>query len=327
MKTAINLEYCKTDAEKFISKIDWKKSSPYPYKVACQNKWMEECCGHMKRPTVHNKKWTKMTCIVDAKPYTNKMEWFKNSQSAYAAAYLNGWLEECTTHMIRPIVWCKKWTEEKCIVDARRFIHIKDWMKESSSSYIAAGRMKILDKCSAHMEKLRQVHTLESCKEESLKYPYISEWDKNSNSTYVSACRNGWMEECTSHMSKIGGTSSSEKFILDMIREFYPTVKKYRDRKVKIEGKPYIKGFDIDMFIPELMKGIEFDGIYFHSFKCMRSQKSKKLWSDDDIRNYHKLKDDWFKTQGIEILHIKEADWFENQQKCIDLCFKFLNIK
>ena len=41
----------------------------------------------------------------------------------------------------------------------------------------------------------------------------------------------------------------------------------------------------------------------------MRNDKGKKLWSDEDIRNYHEIKDAWFATKGIKILHIKEEEW------------------
>jgi hypothetical protein len=42
------------------------------------------------------------------------------------------------------------------------------------------------------------------------------------------------------------------------------------DNKVKIKGKPYIHGFDIDIFIPELNIGIEFDGGYYHTFAGLK---------------------------------------------------------
>jgi uncharacterized protein (DUF488 family) len=58
----------------------------------------------------------------------------------------------------------------------------------------------------------------------------------------------------------------------------------------------------------------------------MRKNKSKKFWSDDDIRNYHEIKDDWFASKGIKILHIKEEDWIADKEICIQRCLKFLGV-
>lgn len=123
------------------------------------------------------------------------------------------------------------------------------------------------------------------------------------------------------------GTSFMEEELFTVIRTIYPSTKKIRDRKVKIETKPYIKGFEIDIYIPELKLGIEFDGTYHHSFEYMRKSKRRFEWSDDDIKNYHEIKDTWFLTKGIKILHIKEKDWLENKQACIDKCLEFLGVK
>lgn len=81
----------------------------------------------------------------------------------------------------------------------------------------------------------------------------------------------------------------------------------------------------VDIYIPELKLGVEFDGNYHHSFEYMRGCKKKVKWSDDDIRNYHEIKDTWFLTKGIAVLHIKEKDWLENKQACIQKCLDFLS--
>ncbi len=96
--------------------------------------------------------------------------------------------------------------------------------------------------------------------------------------------------------------------------------------KVKIPNKSYIKGFEIDIFVPELNKGIEFDGKYHHSFEYMRVDPKRAKWSDNDIHNYHEIKDAWFASKGIQILHIKEEDWNKNKELCVKRCLKFLNI-
>jgi hypothetical protein len=121
--------------------------------------------------------------------------------------------------------------------------------------------------------------------------------------------------------------SKSEIELFEKMRSFYPSAKKLRSR-VFIEDRPYIKRFEIDIFIPELNLGIEFDGEYYHSFEKMRADYNKRFWSDDDIRNYHQIKDNWFlSSKDIKILHIKWKDWDTNKEACIKRCLDFLASK
>ena len=112
----------------------------------------------------------------------------------------------------------------------------------------------------------------------------------------------------------------------DAVKSLFPSTTKLRDRKITIEGKPYMYGFDIDIFVPELMLGIEYDGGRSHSFEYMREDIYKAKWSDYDIRNYHEIKDAWFLTKGIKIIHIKEVDWKKDSDKCVKKCLEFLGV-
>ena len=124
--------------------------------------------------------------------------------------------------------------------------------------------------------------------------------------------------KCTNFESK------AEKELFAAIKQIYSSTKKLRS-KVEDQLRPYIKRFEADIYVPELNKGIEFDGKYYHSFECMRLDKSKKKWSDDDIHNYHEIKDAHFASKGIQILHIKEEDWNIDKEVCIKRCLDFLS--
>ena len=58
----------------------------------------------------------------------------------------------------------------------------------------------------------------------------------------------------------------------------------------------YRDGLEIDIYLPHLKLGFEFNGLYWHS----EEQKDK---------NYHKDKTNYFKEKGIRIIHIWEDDW------------------
>ena len=59
----------------------------------------------------------------------------------------------------------------------------------------------------------------------------------------------------------------------------------------------------------------------------MRKDKGKKNWPDEDIRNYHEIKDSYFASKGIQVLHIKEENWNKDKEECIQRCLNFLEIK
>ena len=80
--------------------------------------------------------------------------------------------------------------------------------------------------------------------------------------------------------------SFKEKEIIDFIKSIYngEIITSYRD------------GLEIDIFIPHLNIGFEFNGIWWHS------DKFKDKW-------YHINKTNFFKERGIRVIHIWEDDW------------------
>jgi hypothetical protein len=217
-----------------------------------------------------------------------------------------------------------KWSYEKLQEEALRHKTRKEFEINSSGAYQVATRRRILDQICSHMVPQLIYWTDAMLALEALKYPTRGEFQKKGSSAYSLASNRNLLDKICHHMKPSKGPSLSEKELLQNIKSIYPSTKKIMDRRVKIANKPYIKGFEIDIFIPELNRGIEFDGKHYHSYKFMRKDKRKKLWPHEDIRNYHKLKDDWFASKGIKILHIKEEDWIRNKEDCINQCLKFL---
>jgi len=180
-------------------------------------------------------------------------------------------------------------------------------------------------------------HTFEFVKKffESQKYTLISNKFINANSLLSVLCpkNHSWSIRFSDfyntgyrcpHCSE-RGTSAAEKELRGFIKDVYPNVYRLQDRKVKIDSKPYIKGFHIDIFIPELKRGIEFDGTYHHSVKGLK--RGRPFWSEYDLLNHSNIKDDWFASKGIQILHIKEEDWNVDKENCIKKCLEFLGVK
>jgi hypothetical protein len=168
-----------------------------------------------------------------------------------------------------------------------------------------------------------KAYTDEELQLEANKYKRRVDFSSRNMGAYLSALRRGLLDQICAHMKSSRGSSTAERELLSIIKSVYPGAKKLKDMKVLIPEKSHIRGFEMDILVGKL--GIEFDGDYYHSFEYMRACPQKKLWSDDDIRNYHPIKDSWFASKGIRILHIKEQDWIDDKETCIRKCMEFLN--
>jgi hypothetical protein len=95
---------------------------------------------------------------------------------------------------------------------------------------------------------------------------------------------------CTICYPISNSSSIKETMLFDFICENYNgTIKNnYRD------------GLEIDIYLPDLKIGFEFNGLYWHS------EKFKE-------KNYHLDKTNYFKEKDIRIIHIYEDDWVYRQ--------------
>jgi len=264
------------------------------------------------------KSWTLETLQEEALKYKIREEFKKNSNSAYQFAQKRRILDQICQHMK---ILHKNWTNEQLQAEALKYEIRWDFQKNSGGAYKAAQKRKILDKICKHMSSRHW--TIGELLEESSKYSNVGDFTLYSSKAYHFANKHKMLEQICQHMSRSKNISSLEHNLFNSIKQKYPNCKVLRDRKVKIINKPHIKGFDIDAFIPELCKGIEFDGKYWHSIPGLR--RSRNDWPSEDLMNYHQIKDKYFLSKGIQLLHIKEEDWIKNQQNCIDKCFKFLS--
>jgi predicted GIY-YIG superfamily endonuclease len=94
-------DVCLEEAQKFESKSDWALKSSASLDAAKTNGWFEICTMHMKRPISHRLKWTKDNCMVEALKYDSKSNWKLNAGGSFNSAKKNGWINDCTKHMIR----------------------------------------------------------------------------------------------------------------------------------------------------------------------------------------------------------------------------------
>jgi len=285
------------------------------------------------------KKWSKEELIFEALKYSQNKDFVKNSSGAYQAAKRSGILKIIRSHMIKPHPLKGKnhpnfmYTNEYLAEVASKYIKKEDFLKYDKKIYNAASARGILKQICKHTirKKIsRENHsqfkwTIEKIQEEAYKYTKRDEFKKSSGGAWSAAQNLGILDEVCNHMILGNNSSKSEISLFNIIKAIYPKTQKLIDKKAKIVGKPYIRGFELDIYIPELRKGIEFDGRYYHSFSGLK--RARPSWSDDDIINYHQLKDSYFLSKNIKVIHVKEEDWIKNKQACIDKCLEFLDNK
>lgn len=332
LKYVWTLEEIKIEALKYNNRKSFAAKCRGAYNTAKRIGILEDVCFHMlKRDDPHNLKWSIDNLKLEALKYKTRGSFQKNNGSAYGIARDRGVLDQICIHMISRSEIRGEFHGSSIRSDlelqniALRFANKLEFMEKESGAYQSAYKRGILDNICTHMlEGITTPWGIEDIQEEALKYNTRTEFQKNS-SAYQAASKRKILDNVCKHMSRDNTTSCYEKSLADRITALYPKTQKLRDRKVKIEGKPHIQGFDIDIYIPELRKGVEFDGDYWHSIPGLK--RSRDNWPEEDLVNYHKIKDTWFKTKGIDILHINEEDWLKDRQECIDKCMKFLEGK
>ena len=84
--------------------------------------------------------------------------------------------------------------------------------------------------------------------------------------------------------------------------------------KVIARNRKIIKPYELDIYIPELNKAIEFNGTYWHY--------SEKHF----IPGKHGLKSKLCRQKGIKLLHVREDLWLKDKEKMKNIIKNFLNL-
>lgn len=105
--------------------------------------------------------------------------------------------------------------------------------------------------------------------------------------------------------------SKPEKEIVNYIKTIY-------DNKIIENTRRVIKNYwtnrwlELDIYLPECNKAIEFNGTYWHNIDL------NKKWLDE-------IKMKQCKQKGIGLLVIKEDNWRKNKDKCLEEIKNFIN--
>lgn len=280
------LESCKSHALKYNSRSAWSAGHQGSYASAKRNGWFEECCKHMGGKVQH----TLENCLTVALKYQTAGALKKAQPNIYSAIHFNHWADECFAHMVQTR---ESWTLDKCKTIAANYFVQNHWKHGDKNSYAAAYRNGWLEQCCEHMEKFVN-YTFEECAASASKYTTRTDWRDNDTALYRAALRNKWAELCTTHMGEPNTVSSVEGKVFDYVRERCPDA---------IRGERTILGAkrEIDIYIPSLKLGIEYNGLAWHSDRFGRGD------------NYHQEKTNVAKSKGVRLVHIWSDEWLRKE--------------
>lgn len=256
---------------------------------------------------------------------------FKNRfKGAYCAAYRRGIFDE-VKKLLKTVN--KKWGNKQDIrTEALKHNRRVDFENACHGAYNAALKLgpEFMEDICSHMPPRDRFG--ENGSNFKWKDSYLAElasrclnkdeFYKKHPGPYQAACKRGLIHKICNHMPIRTASSSGEIELMGKIKEVYENAKKHVATKIKIKYRPYIHRFHLDIYIPELKKGIEYDGIYHHSLKGLA--RGRKNWPVAALKKYHEIKDLYFLSQGIQVLHINEKDWLFDKEGCIRRCLDFL---
>lgn len=166
--------------------------------------------------------------------------------------------------------------------------------------------------CQICMNNQRYTHNHVKNIIESEGYKLLSEEYKNSKQKLKVSCPEGheydvryndFQQGCRCPICWSQSTSSKiEEYICSLVKTLtgYEVLSNNRDQIINPLTN---QNLELDIWIPELRKAIEFNGIFWHSSKYSKAKD--------------KIKKEQCLVRGIDLLVIEEKDWLTNKEGCV----------
>lgn len=126
-----------------------------------------------------------------------------------------------------------------------------------------------------------------------------------------SKCSHEWITDiytrtkmgCSCPKCGMGNVSKLEIDLSEYIQQILP-----QDTEIITNSRQIIKPYELDIYIPELRKAVEFNGDYWHSDTIIR--KTKGISAKD----YHQQKMKLCNDNNIDLVFVWESDWLNNSE-------------
>ena len=161
--------------------------------------------------------------------------------------------------------------------------------------------------------------TADSIKFALSKCKTVSEVIEKHNGAYQTALRSGWWETICKdlNLKYLGGGSQLEKKVLAKIQDIYPTAKSKWFYPVTENSLGPVR-LQLDIFIPEICKGIEVNGNYWHS-NGFRPRSFATTPSE-----YHNAKKLFMRQHGVEYVELWESELIKDFDLTVSGAIDFL---
>ena len=139
--------------------------------------------------------WTKKRCLEEALKYSSCKDFNKYSNSAYSAAYRNGWLKDYKW-LIQTRNPPKYWDYDRCYNEARKYNSIYIFIKSCGVAYSVARKKGWLKDYDWFVPGKKQngYWNYDTCYQEAKKYKSRTCFCKGSAGAYNVARENGWLD-------------------------------------------------------------------------------------------------------------------------------------
>lgn len=263
------------EALKHNTRGAFKVSASAAYQRASKLEILDYVCRHMKQTVKPNNYWTFERCMESAKKHRSISEWqkAKGDGSAYIAARKNGWIEQCTAHMVKKEAKKKHWhVLENCIESAKPFSSISAWENANGSAVNAARLNGWMELCTVHMQRLYKPKgfwgCLENCMASASNYGTITEWQNGEGAAYQAARVNGWLDQCTAHMPYNLPSDNDAIYLWKVLGEFRNGVQVYKvgvtsvkrgDQRIREVAKTHGFDFEIEILAKTIGKATDLE--------------------------------------------------------------------
>lgn len=278
---AHTLESCRASAAKYPTKQAWRTAEYGAMQAAVRNGWFAECTGHMQSA----KRGTKRGAThISTEQWVAKAKAKHGDRYDYGSTVFNGATEKLT--IICP---------EHGPFDQVAWTHI------NGTGCPKCGRVKAKASLSFSRETFiaaaREIHG-GACDYSKVIY------DNNQTDVELVCPEHGsFWQRPGNHINKgygcprckLGGrVSTGEQELFDLVRSICPDAE--QSNRSVLGGK-----MEIDIFIPSLGVGVEFNGLVYHSTRFGK-----------DVR-YHQRKSELAAIVGVRLVHIWEDEWRTNR--------------
>ena len=195
-----NYEHCYQEAQKYNTRMEFKKGCSSAYDVAKKNKWLDKYTWFQKPQRISI--WTKEKCYKEARKYRYSTEFRKKCGKAWAKAYKEDWLNDYTWFEDGNKIYADKkriWTKETCYELALKCKTRSDFKNHNQCAYDTARKNGWLDDYTWFVSGFGTCTkwTYEKCREESKKYESRKEFCEKCVGAYTRSLDRGWLDDFT----------------------------------------------------------------------------------------------------------------------------------